>query len=157
MSSLKSYLTFSLGKHQYCIPADMVIDINRQCDFTAVPGATNAIKGILNLRGQLIVALDMSSLLGLVNGEAVPPSVSIIVDVDSTRLSLLVDKVGDILVLGPETFELPPNNFSHSSQPAIIGAHKLRDSLLIVLDPALFLQNLTGDSVSKSNQNLLTH
>ncbi len=157
MSNLNRYLTFSIGKHQYCIPADMVVDINRQCDFTAVPGAADAIKGILNLRGQLIIALDMISLLGLEGDENIQPSVSIIVDVESTRISLLVDKVGDILVLGLETFELPPNNFAQSSQPAIIGAHKLRDSLLLVLDPVLFLQNITENAGSKLNQNLLTH
>jgi len=139
-----SYLTFFIGKNQFCIPAERVLEMNRNTDYTSVPGAPAAIKGILNLRGQLIVAFDMSSLLGIEGSRKLSEAVSIIVDVDSSPISLLVDGVGDILSLSADTFERPPNNFPLHIRNAVIGAHKLADSLLVVIDPNLLIQYLTG-------------
>jgi len=139
------YLTFFIGKSQFCIPAERVVEINRNADFTVVPGAPEAIKGILNLRGQLIVAFDMSGLLGVASEQDLSKAVSIIVQVDSLQISLLVDKVGDILALSDSTFESPPNNFPSHIRHAVVGAHKLVDSLLIVIDPNLFIKHLTGN------------
>ena len=138
-----NYLTFFIGKSQFCIPAEKVVEINRNCDYTIVPGAPEAIKGILNLRGQLIVAFDMSSLLGVASESSLSNAVSILVKVDSSTISLMVDRVGDILTLGESTFELPPNNFSLHMRNAVLGAHKLADSLLIIIDPSLFINQLT--------------
>ena len=140
------YLTFFIGKNQFCIPAEKVVEINRNADFTRVPGAPEAIKGILNLRGQLIVAFDMSSLLGVVSEQDLREAVSIIVQVDSSQISVLVDKVGDILALSASTFENPPSNFPVHIRHAVVGAHKLADSLLIVIDPNLFIKHLTGNA-----------
>jgi purine-binding chemotaxis protein CheW len=138
-----NYLTFFIGKSQFCIPAEKVVEINRNCDYTIVPGAPEVIKGILNLRGQLIVAFDMSSLLGVASEPSLSNAVSILVKVDSSTISLMVDRVGDILVLGESTFESPPNNFSFHMRNAVLGAHKLPDSLLIIIDPNLFINQLT--------------
>ena len=55
----------------------------------------------------------------------------------------MVDRVGDILALGESTFESPPNNFSLHMRNAVVGAHKLSDSLLIIIDPSLFINQLT--------------
>ena len=140
------YLTFQVGSQQFCIPAEMVVDINRNCDCTYVPGAPESIKGILNLRGQLIVAFDMATTLGINAELNTPNPVSIIVDVDSSRISLLVDQVGDILSLNESTFETPPSNFPAHIRQAVLGAHKLNTTLLIVLDPCLFIKGLIGNS-----------
>lgn len=142
------YLTFFIAGGQFCIPAERVIEINRNADYTFVPGASEAIKGILNLRGQLIVAFDMSRLLGIQSERNLRESVSIIVDVDSCHISLLVDSVGDILTLGPATFEKPPNNFPSHIRKAVIGAHKLIDQLLVIIDPYLFFQQLAVNAAN---------
>ena len=124
----------------------MVVDINRNCDCTSVPGAPESIKGILNLRGQLIVAFDMATTLGIDAELNTLNPVSIIVDVDSSRISLLVDRVGDILPLNESTFESPPSNFPTHIRQAVLGAHKLHTALLIVLDPYLFIKDLISNS-----------
>ncbi len=139
-----SYLTFFIGKNQFCIPTERVVEMNRNTDYTTVPGAPAEIKGILNLRGKLIVAFDMGILLGVQGDRKLSEAVSIIVDVDSSQISLLVDGVGDILSLSASTFEKPPNNFPMHIRNAVIGAHKLADSLLVVIDPNLFIKHLMG-------------
>jgi purine-binding chemotaxis protein CheW len=123
-----------------------------------VPGAPESIKGILNLRGQLIVAFDMATTLGIDAELNTLNPVSIIVDVDSSRISLLVDRVGDILPLNESTFESPPSNFPTHIRQAVLGAHKLHTELLIVLDPYLFIKDLISNSnpVNTSVSDLLT-
>ena len=134
-----SYLTFSLGGRSFGIPAASALEINRNLDYTIVPNAPKLIRGILNLRVQLIPAIDMRSILGDGGDNHQPESVGIIVDLGSTKASLLVDSVGDIIPLGGLTFEPPPPNFPLQGRRAIVGAHKLADSLLIILDPKLLV------------------
>ena len=134
-----SYLTFSLGGRSFGIPAVLALEINRNLDYTIVPNSPKLIRGILNLRGQLIPAIDLRSILGSDEDHHQLESVGIIVDLGLTKASLLVDSVGDIIPLGGVTFELPPPNFPSQGRRAIIGAHKLVDSLLIILDPKLLV------------------
>ena len=150
-----NYLTFFIGKNQFCIPAERVVEINRNSDYTIIPGAPDVIKGILNLRGQLIVAFDMGSLLEIQSDHETSSPVSIIVEVDSSQISLLVDGVGDILTLGADTFESPPNHFPLHIRSAVIGAHKLADTLLVIIDPNLFIKQLIINAENSSSAALL--
>ena len=134
-----SYLTFSIGHRSFGIPAISVLEINRNLEYTSVPNGPKFIRGILNLRGQLIPAIDLRNFLGIERVDNCRESVGIIVDIDSTKASLLVDSVGDIIPLGGLTFEPPPVNFPLQSMRAIVGAHKLENSLLVILEPKLLI------------------
>jgi purine-binding chemotaxis protein CheW len=128
------------------------VEINRNCEYTIVPGSPASIKGILNLRGQLIVAFDMGILLDVETDPKQRNSVSILIKAESSIISLMVDRVGDILPLKESAFEVPPNNFSRHAPNAVLGAYKLSDNLLIVVDPNLLISQAIANSTEISYQ-----
>jgi len=131
---LTEYLTFTLSHLSLGIPSAGVLEINNNLDVTPVPGSSKSIKGLLNLRGQIVPAIDMYQYLHIhrddVNGE----SVSVILSIDGQLVCLLVDEVGDILPLDENNFESIPNNLSDSAKKLILGGYKLSEKLLLILD-----------------------
>ena len=104
-------------------------------DVTPVPKSPKIVRGIMNLRGQLVPAIDMYERLNLESRSAKAESVSIILQCDGYLIAILVDDVGEILSLEQDTFEPPPSNFSTVSRELVLGVHKLSDKLLLILDP----------------------
>ena len=135
MSGTTDFVTFTLGGHSFGITAADVLELNRNLDVTPVPKSSPIVRGIMNLRGQLVPAIDMYVRLSLESLAPRTESISIILRGDGQLLALLVDDVGEILTLDQNTFEPPPSNFSTVSRELVSGVHKLPDRLLLILDP----------------------
>jgi|APCry1669190288_1035285.scaffolds.fasta_scaffold14015_2 purine-binding chemotaxis protein CheW len=128
------YATFYLGGHYFGVLANHVLEVNHDLEITYVPKSPKTIRGIMNLRGQLLPAIDMYEKLGLPQPEEKQEKISIILQSDSMLLALLVDDVGPIIPLEDDTFEAPPNNFPVTSRELVLGVHKLPENLIIILD-----------------------
>jgi purine-binding chemotaxis protein CheW len=128
------YATFYLGGHYFGVLANHVLEVCHDLEITNVPKSPKTIRGIMNLRGQLVPAIDMYEKLGLPHPEEKQEKISIILQSDHMLLALLVDDVGPIIPLEEETFEPPPNNFPLRSRELVLGVHKLPDTLIIILD-----------------------
>ena len=135
MSTSTDFATFYLGGHYFGINVADVLELNRIMDVTPVPKSPKIVRGIMNLRGQLVPAIDMYERLNLEVHGAHDESVSIILQCDGYLIAILVDDVGEILSLEQDTFEPPPSNFSVVSRELVLGVHKLADRLLLILDP----------------------
>lgn len=140
MSVPTDFVTFYLGGHYFGINASNVLELNRNLDVTPVPKSQKSIRGIMNLRGQLVPAIDMYERLNVQRHSELPEAISIILQSDNFLVALLVDDVGEILSLNHDTFEPPPSNFSVTFRELVFGAHKLSDRLLLILDPKLITQ-----------------
>jgi purine-binding chemotaxis protein CheW len=140
MSVSTDFVTFYLGGNYFGINAAEVIELNRNLDVTPVPKSAKTVRGIMNLRGQLVPAIDMYKLLNLDTHADQSESISIILKQDGFLVALLVDDAGEILSLDQDTFESPPSNFSVISRELVLGVHKLPDKLLLILDPTLINQ-----------------
>ena len=140
MSVSTDFVTFYLGGNYFGINAAEVIELNRNLDVTPVPKSAKTVRGIMNLRGQLVPAIDMYKLLNLDAHADQSESISIILKQDGFLVALLVDDAGEILSLDQDTFESPPSNFSVISRELVLGVHKLPDKLLLILDPTLINQ-----------------
>jgi purine-binding chemotaxis protein CheW len=140
MSTSTDFVTFYLGGNYFGINATDVLELNRSLDVTPVPKSAKTVRGIMNLRGQLVPAIDMYELLNLEARTDQSESISIILKQDGFLVALLVDDVGEILSLDQDTFEPPPSNFSVISRELVLGVHKLPDTLLLILDPCLINQ-----------------
>ena len=96
---------------------------------------TEVIEGLINLRGQIVTAIDMRRRLLLPARPADHPgSMNIVVRTADGAVSLLVDEIGDVLDMDPSTYERPPDNLALAARDLIRGVYKLNDRLLLVLD-----------------------
>jgi purine-binding chemotaxis protein CheW len=134
MITATQYCTFQLDQLTFGIEVQQVQEVIRDQRMTAVPLAHDAVEGLINLRGQIVTALDLRCRLELPpRPEGVRP-MSIVVRIAGGELSLLVDRIGDVVDVDPATFERPPETLQGVARELIVGAHKLEDRLLLVLD-----------------------
>lgn len=111
-----------------------VQEVLRAQQMTPVPQAPNVIEGLINLRGQIVTAIDMRRRLLLPPRGADQTPMNMVVRTIDGAVSLLVDEIGDVLDTDAATFERAPDNLDASARELIRGVYKLKDRLLLVLD-----------------------
>lgn len=106
-----------------------------QCQpMTRIPAAPEVIEGLINLRGQIVTAIDMRRRLRLPpRGEGMK-AMNLVVRTEDGAVSLLVDEIGDVLDVDCASFDRPPENLDCAARELIRGIYKLADRLLLVLD-----------------------
>jgi purine-binding chemotaxis protein CheW len=109
-------------------------EVLRYQDMTPVPLAPKAVQGLINLRGQIVPAIDLRPCLGLPARPAGARPMNVVVRQEEGACSLLVDEIGDVLEVDPGAFEQPPENLNTAARGLIRGVYKLADSLLLILD-----------------------
>ncbi|MDR3699802.1 MAG: chemotaxis protein CheW [Candidatus Sulfopaludibacter sp.] len=134
MSPVCQYATFRVGGHCLAIPVLDVQEVLRGQRLTPVPLAPHAVTGLINLRGQIVPALEMRRLLDLPPRDGELDPLSVVVRTEHGAVSLQVDEIGDVLELDGSTFELPPQNVDPHLRSRLVGVHKLKGRLLLVLD-----------------------
>jgi purine-binding chemotaxis protein CheW len=120
-----------LGLEVTCIQ-----EVIRYQPLTVVPLAPPVIAGLMNLRGQIVTAIDLRHRLGLAPREANERPLNVVVRTPDGVVSLLVDEIGDVIEVDGDTFERPPETLTDDARELIRGAYKLKDRLLLVLDAA---------------------
>lgn len=101
-----------------------------------VPLAPGELAGLINLRGQIVPALDMRRLLHLPARPEGADPVTVVLRTEQGAVSLQVDEMNDVLELDADSFELPARNLDPALGRVLRGVHKLPDRLLLVLDTA---------------------
>lgn len=101
---------------------------------TPVPGASVDIRGLINLRGQIVPAVDLRRRLGMRDAGGEEASMNVVVRSEEGLVSFLVDRIGDVVDAPPDTFEPAPENVANRAARFTAGVHKLSEHLLIVLD-----------------------
>ena len=128
------YATFTVAGHELGIAVLEVQEVLRAQGLTPVPLAPRAVVGLMNLRGQIVPALDMRRILSLPDRDEGQEPLSVVVRTEHSAVSLLVDEIGDVVELEASSFELPPQNVDAGLRALLRGVHKLKDRLLLVLD-----------------------
>ena len=128
------YATFEVGGHYLGIRVLEVQEVLRQQQLTRVPLAPDVITGLINLRGQIVPALEMRRVLRLPDRPDGLDTLSVVVRTEGGAVSLQVDEIGDVLELDGASFEPPPRNLEAHMKSLLLGVHKLKDRLLLVLD-----------------------
>jgi purine-binding chemotaxis protein CheW len=137
MTASQQFCTFYLGEQCFGLDVLKVQEIVTQQAMTRVPLAHPMIRGLINLRGQIVTAIDLRCRLELPPLSADLAPVNIVVQTDDGAVSLLVDEIGDVLEVTAEQFERPPETLQGSARELIRGAYKLPDRLLVILDTDL--------------------
>ena len=128
------YCTFYLDKHFFGVNVTQVQEVIRYQKMTRVPLAQDVIQGLINLRGQIVTALDLRRRLQMPDREGDKRPMNVVVRSGETVVSLLVDEISDVVEVEADTFEEPPETLDKVSRDLIKGSHKLSDKLLLVLD-----------------------
>ena len=127
--------TFTLDGHVYGVDVDRVQEVLRSQPRTRVPLAPPAVAGLVNLRGQVLTAIDLRERLGLPQRAADVEPMVVVIRVAGEPISLLVDSIGDVVDVDDDDFEPPPDTLLDSSRELVLGVYKLPDRLLLALDP----------------------
>jgi purine-binding chemotaxis protein CheW len=130
----KQFLTFFVD-YLYCgIEVEQVQEVLRYQEMTRVPLAPAVVRGLINLRGQIVTAIDLRRRLELSEAEKQHLPLNVVVRTDDARVSLLVDEIGDVVEVEEDTFERPPATLDRNTRALIRGVHKLSNRLMHVLD-----------------------
>jgi purine-binding chemotaxis protein CheW len=101
-------VTFRLGAEEYAIKITLVQEINRMTEITRVPKAPSYIEGIVNLRGNVIPALDLRKRFSMDTIERTDSNRIIIVDIGGVKTGIIVDAVSEVLRLERSAIAPPP-------------------------------------------------
>ncbi len=122
---------------------------------TRVPQAPDVIEGLINLRGQIVAAIDMRRRLRLAPRVGEQTSINVVVRTEDGPVSLLVDEIGDVLDVDAATWERPPDNLNLASRELIRGVHKLNGRLLLILDAERTVDLTVGSAPGVAPQTAL--
>lgn len=133
-SVAEEFVTLQVDRQWFGIPVSRVQEILPPHSLTMVPRANAAISGLLNLRGQIVTAIDLRTRLGLPVRPVESEFMNIIVSDGGELFSLLVDSVGDVLNLLKEDFSVTPANLDTHWSQCSAGVYQLENALMVVLD-----------------------
>jgi purine-binding chemotaxis protein CheW len=134
--------TFRLGEFLCAVPVVHVQEVLMDQPRTPAPGAAPCVAGLINLRGNVVTAMDLRVRMGLCDAGTVAgsaPSMNVVVRWRGEVWSLLVDRIGDVIEVEDDQFEPPPDTHTGPVREFILGAYKLADTLLLVLDVSALL------------------
>jgi purine-binding chemotaxis protein CheW len=134
MADVHQYCTFYVAGLYFGLDVLKVQEIIRYQEMTRVPLAPPEVRGLINLRGQIVTAIDLRRRLELSDRPADQLPVNVVIQVDDGAISLLVDEIGDVLEVSEEWLENPPETVRGTARELIRGVYKLQDRLLLILD-----------------------
>ena len=130
------FATFYFGEHFFGLPIDEVIEINRALEITPVPKAPPYVAGVVNLRGQILTAINLAYRIGLeCESEKGTNSLNnVIIGHRDEPVSLLVERIGDVMSVPRGQIEPPPDMIAGVDIRYVRQVCKLPGQLLIILD-----------------------
>jgi purine-binding chemotaxis protein CheW len=134
MTGNVQFATFVLDGLFFGVEVLKVQEVIRYQEMTRVPLAPPEISGLINLRGQIVTALDLRRRLELHPRPADQLPMNVVVRTDDGAVSLLVDEIGDVVEVSEESFERPPETIRGVARELIRGVYKLKERLLLILD-----------------------
>ena len=103
-------------------------------EMTCVPLAPMSVQGLINLRGQIVTAIDLRERMGLAQRDIEEGPKNIVVQTEDGAVSLLVDEIGDVIEPDEDSFEAAPETLTDIARHMVDGVYKLEDRLLIILN-----------------------
>jgi purine-binding chemotaxis protein CheW len=130
----RQYATFRLQQFLFGVDVTRVQEVIRALPTTPVPLAPAVVRGLVNLRGQIVTALDLRVRLALGAFDAAATPMTIVVRAEDGPVALLVDAIGDVLDADPSRWEQAPSTLPSAVRALIPGAYKFEGQLMLQLD-----------------------
>lgn len=134
MNEKRQFCTFYLGDRLLGIEVLKIQEVIRQQQVTAVPLADSVVCGLLNLRGSIVTTIDLRRRFGMppLDGETQPAN--IVCQVGGGLVSLLADRIGDVVEVNQSDFEPPPDTVAGKARTLIDGVYLLPTGLMSVVN-----------------------
>jgi purine-binding chemotaxis protein CheW len=153
---LRQFISFSVGEEEYGLELLRVKEVIRIREITWLPKAPTFVKGIINLRGDVIPIIDLRDKFGLESRENTASTRVIVVEVDTRLMGMVVDSASQVVRIPADQIDPPPPVLGGFSKEFITGVGKLDDKLIILLntDAILTIEELealgTIDSAARA-------
>jgi purine-binding chemotaxis protein CheW len=134
MSDDRQFCTFYADGMYFGIGVREVQEVLQYQDMVRVPLASPVVRGLINLRGQIVTAIDLRRRLDLPDRADDSDPMNVVVRTDEGAVSLLVDQIGDVVEVDERTFERAPETLRGRARDLIDGVYKLDGQLLLILD-----------------------
>jgi len=136
------WLTFYLAGEMFGVRVEDVQEVLMQQPLTPVPLAADHIVGLLNLRGQIMQAVDLRRRLHFPLRPEGESSSLMVVKQDDNFVSLVVDDIGDVLELPPESWRAPPDTLSAQHRGVVLGICPIENHIVL----GLRVESLSGEN-----------
>ena len=134
MAQPHHFCTFYLDNLMFGVELQKVQEVMRHLELTEIPLAPDVVSGLMNLRGQIITAIDLRHRLELPKRPHDILPMNVVIRSADGAVSFLVDEIGDVVEVDDESFENPPETLQGKVRQVILGVHKLEKHLMHVLD-----------------------
>lgn len=132
------YLTFALGNEEYGLEILKVREIIGYMEITAVPQTPGYVKGVVNLRGQVIPVIDLRAKFGMETAEVMEQTCIIVVEINQGKRNvstgIVVDHVSEVLDIAGQDIEEAPQFGANVDTNFILGMGKIGETVKILLD-----------------------
>jgi purine-binding chemotaxis protein CheW len=132
------YLTFALGSEEYGLEILKVREIIGYMSITSVPRTPSYVKGVINLRGQVIPVINLRIKFGIPETDITDQSCIIVVEIQSAvgklQTGMIVDSVSEVLEIKSADLEEPPNLGGGIDDSSILAMAKIGNKVKILLD-----------------------
>lgn len=136
------FLCFELGQEQFAIPLLKVKEVIAHAGVTPIPQSPAHLKGIINLRGQVISIADLRTRLKITGAQADADTAIIILDLGGLALGVIVDSVTSVIEFSEQEISPAPGSTSADKRGYFSGVAKRENSLTLILDlDSLFSEN----------------
>ncbi len=131
---------FRVGRENFGVPIELVHEIVRIMEITAVPDTPDFIEGVINLRGKIIPVIDLRKRFGEKNIVASKKNRILVAEVMGKIVGLVVDSASEVVKIPPNEIEPPPNVFGENDVNYVTGVGKVANKLVILVDLGKIMQ-----------------
>lgn len=154
---VKQLISFMVGNEEYAMEIVRVKEVIRTPTITRLPKAPSFVKGIINLRGDVIPIVDLRDKFGLEAAEYTSSTRVIVVDVEGKLIGMIVDAASQVIRVPTDQIEPPPPVAGGLPSDLIEGVGKIGERLIVLLDIDMILSStekvqLEGIQISMTDQ-----
>jgi len=151
-AEVKQLISFLVGAEEYGLEVLRVKEVIRLRQITWLPKAPSCVKGIINLRGDVIPIVDLRERFGLAAQQQTAMTRVIVVEVEGTHVGMVVDSASQVLRVPVDQFEQPPMMIGEGAKDFVKEVAKLGDRLIIMIDVDRILSTKMMSQIADSLQ-----
>ena len=127
-------VVFSLGEEEYGIDIGKVQEIIRLPEVTRLPGTTDYVMGIINLRGSIIPIVDLKKMSMQIDSDFTDETRVIVLEIGAKKVGLIVDEVAEVINIPTELVVASQDIGTRIQAEYLLGIARLGQRLLILLN-----------------------
>jgi purine-binding chemotaxis protein CheW len=147
MSENSLFATFFIDDAFYGVPISQVQEVLVGQVMSRVHRAPVAVAGLINLRGRIVSVIDVRQVLRSGSAGVAGDAMNVVINADEDQVSLLVDRVGDVVVVDDARVEDAPATLRGVTRDFIRGVYAEGERLLLLLDTRRMLEDESCNQV----------